>query len=104
MLLARITVEKVLDKQKLIATLALVPMQQPNPTWTCRIWVRDAIAALQGDGKVLGSSMTDWGRIEQMAKAFVSQKRQERRYDGSGNWQRGTMPTYDMLEDKETIP
>jgi hypothetical protein len=104
MLLARVMIGKVADGAQLAATLAAVPLVQDDLAWTCRIWVRDAIAALEADRKSLGTSVTDWQRIEQTSNTYVAQKRQQRRYDGSGTWKAGTMPTYDLLEEKEVIP
>jgi hypothetical protein len=104
MLLARVMIGKVVDGARLSVTLAAVLLVQDDPAWTCRIWVRDAIAALEADGKSLGTRVTDWERIEQMSTTYVAQKRKQGRYDGSGTWKAGTVPTYDLLEEKETIP
>ncbi|PGH02262.1 hypothetical protein AJ80_08887 [Polytolypa hystricis UAMH7299] len=104
MLLARVMIGKVANHAQLAKTLAAVPREQDNPAWTCRIWVRDAIAALEADGKSLGTRVTNWQKIEQTAKTYVARKREQRRYDGSGTWKAGTVPTYDLLEEKEVIP
>jgi hypothetical protein len=63
--------------------------------------IRHAIAALEADRKSLGTRITDWTTIEQTAN---KQKRQQRRYDGSGSWVPGTVPTFDLLENQETVP
>ncbi|KAF2473575.1 uncharacterized protein BDR25DRAFT_311806 [Lindgomyces ingoldianus] len=104
MLLARVRIGKAVDGAQLAETLAEVPLVQDNPAWTCRIWVRDAIAALEADRKSLGTRVTDWQRIEQTSNIYIAQKRQQRRYDGSGTWRASTVPTYDLLEEKEVIP
>lgn len=103
-LLARVTIGKVTDKSRLERVLKNVPLVQGDPAWTCRVWVRDAIAALVADGKCLGTSVTDWTTVEQACNNYVGEKRAARRYDGSGSWKAGTVPTYDLLERKETIP
>lgn len=104
MLLARVMVGKVLDGSRLASVLEKVPLVQQDPRWTCRIWVRDAIAALEADGKCLGTRMTDWQKLEDASNAYVARKRQQKRYDGSGTWQPGAVPTYDLLEEKEVVP
>jgi hypothetical protein len=55
MLLVRVTFAKVEDTAQLNRTLAAVPIVQNDLSWTCRIWVKDAIAALVADGKSLGT-------------------------------------------------
>ncbi|KAF2253519.1 hypothetical protein BU26DRAFT_224458 [Trematosphaeria pertusa] len=84
MLLARVMIGKVANGAQMAATIAAVPIVQDDPAWTCRIWVRDAIAALEADGKSLGTRVTGWQRIGQTSNTYVAQKRQQRRYDGSG--------------------
>ncbi|MCJ1485226.1 hypothetical protein MMC06_005400 [Schaereria dolodes] len=103
MLLARVIVGKVTNEVQLATTLAAVPLVQDNPAWTCRIWVRDAIAALEADGRSLGTRVTGWQKIEQAANAYIAQKRQQRRYDGTGTWKMGLVPTYNLLIEKEVI-
>ena len=104
MLLARIMIGKVVDGSRLARVLEQVPLVQKEPRWTCRIWVPDAIAALEADGKCLGTRITEWQKVEQKSNAYVARKREQRRYDGSGTWEPGTVPTYDLLEEKEVIP
>lgn len=104
MLLGRITIGKVTDKARLHSTLSAVPVLQNDPSWTCRIWVRGAIAALEADGRCLGTSVTSWEKIEKVAKEYIEKKRLQRRYDGSGSWSLETVPTFSLLEDREVIP
>ncbi|KAF2500856.1 hypothetical protein BU16DRAFT_523605 [Lophium mytilinum] len=104
MLLARVMIGKVANGAQLPTTLATVPLVQDNPAWRCRHWVRDAIAALEADRRSLGTRVTDWSKIERASTAYVERKRQQKRYDGSGTWKAGTVPTYDLLEEMEVIP
>jgi uncharacterized protein DUF6914 len=103
MLLGRIMIAKVTNSAQLHSTLAAVPIVQDDPSWTCRIWVKDAISALEADRKSLGTRITDWTTIEQTANNYIKQKRQQRRYDGSGSWVQGSVPTFDLLENQETV-
>lgn len=59
MILAQVMIGKVVDGARLSATLAAVLLLQDDPAWTCRIWVRDAIGALEADGRSLGMRVTD---------------------------------------------
>jgi hypothetical protein len=104
MLLGRILIAKVTDDAQLRSTLAAVPIVQDDPSWGCRIWVRDAIAALEADGKSLGTRITDWETVEQAAVRYIWQKRQQKRYDGLGSWEAGTIPTFDLLAHQEIVP
>lgn len=104
MLLGRIMIAKITDKAQIRSTLAAVRAIQDDPSWTCRIWVKDAITALEADGKSLGTRITKWTTIEQNANNYIRQKRQQRRYDGSGSWVSGTVPTFDLLENREIVP
>ncbi|KAI2084927.1 hypothetical protein LOZ36_004428 [Ophidiomyces ophidiicola] len=104
MLLGRIMVAKVTDGTQLHRSLAAVPIIQNNPEWTCRTWVKDAVASLEADGKSLGTRVTNWEEIEKTANEYIGTKRQQRRYDGSGPWKFRTVPTFDLIQKKETIP
>ncbi|KAL3482295.1 hypothetical protein BJX99DRAFT_252554 [Aspergillus californicus] len=104
MLLGRILIAKVTDGVQLRSTLAAVPIVQDNSAWTCRIWVRDVVTALEADGKSLGTRVTNWPTIEQTANIYIGQKRQQRRYDGTGSWKPNKVPTFDLLANKETTP
>ena len=104
MLLARVMIGKVLDGSRLRTVLERVPLVQQDPAWTCRIWVKSAVAALEADGKCLGTRVSEWQMIERTANDYVAKKRQEKRFETSGKWPPLTVPTYDLLEGKEVIP
>lgn len=72
-------VAKITDSAQVPATLAAVPIVQNDPSWTCRIWVKDAIAALEADGRNLGTRVTLWVTIEQKAKSYIGDKRRQGR-------------------------
>ncbi|KAH8698376.1 hypothetical protein BGW36DRAFT_293664 [Talaromyces proteolyticus] len=103
MLLGRILIAKVTNDTQLRTTLAAVPLVQDDPSWNCQVWVKNAIAALEADRKSLGTRVTDWTAIEQIANGYINRKREQRRYDGSGGWASGTVPTFDLLENRESV-
>ena len=43
-LLARVLISKVVDPTRVTAVLEAVPLIQDDEAWTCRVWVRDALA------------------------------------------------------------
>ena len=59
-LLVRIAIAKVTDQAQLERTLENMTLVQNDPNWNCRIWVGDALAALEGDGRSLGTKRMDW--------------------------------------------
>ncbi|KAH0542454.1 hypothetical protein FGG08_003125 [Glutinoglossum americanum] len=103
-LLVRITVAKVADQEKLEQTLENVPLIQNEPNWNCRVWIRDALAALEADERSLGTKKTDWQIVEHIANWYVQHKKDQHRFDGQVQWDMAKAPTYNLLEDRETIP
>jgi hypothetical protein len=104
MLLVRVTFAKVEDTAQLNRTLAAVPIVQNDPSWTCRIWVKNAIAALEADGKSLGTKVTDWETLENSAQDYVRTKIDAGRFSGPGDWDPQFAPTYDLMNGMEIIP
>lgn len=100
-LLARILIAKVEDHDRLTAILERVPLVQDDPNWRCRSWIASALEAIKEDGKAVGTSDLDWTKIEQLGRRYVAEKTAAGRYK-----QRdlsGPRPTWDMLENKETV-
>lgn len=46
MILVHVMVAKVIKWERMLQILRAVPTVQNDPNWTCRIWVRDALANL----------------------------------------------------------
>lgn len=105
MLLARIVVGKVTDKERLIYILRSVPVIQGYHAWTCVSWVKHALEALRGDGRALGTSTLDWDTVGDTATGYVQQKKDQGRYDGScpGTFDMSKAATFDLLLGRETI-
>jgi hypothetical protein len=79
-----------------------VPVIQADPRWTCRIWVRNALAQLVEDD-VLGTEVAmDWNEIEQACVSYVSLKKQQNRFTQTPLLP--GVPTKDLIEDRETTP
>ncbi|KAI1120106.1 hypothetical protein F5Y10DRAFT_273405 [Nemania abortiva] len=101
-LLARILIAKIEDEQRLIALLRQLPVIQGDPNWRCRTWIASALAAMAEDGKCVGTAKLDWQKIEALARQYVKGKVEAGRYQ-SGEDVLGPRPTWDMLENKETV-
>ncbi|KAG6356255.1 hypothetical protein INS49_015642 [Diaporthe citri] len=113
-LLARVTIAKVVDEERLISILESVPVDPPDwdgrasgrePKWTCRVWVIAALKAVRADGGAVGTNVLDDiegpnGIIEK-TKAFVARQVQRNRY-GEGTDAMAPKPLLDLLTGKES--
>jgi len=102
-LLARVVVAKVEDEARLIEILRSTPVVQNDPNWRCRSWVADVLHRLAADGKAVGTAQLDWSKIEALARDYIAQKTAAGRYSRANDMLL-PKPTWDMLEDKETVP
>jgi hypothetical protein len=101
-LLARILIAKVENEDRLIEILRSTPIVQNDPNWRCRAWVAHALKAIAKDGKAVGTSQLDWGKIEATARDYVGRKTTSGRYQKVEDLM-GPKPTYDMLEGREIV-
>jgi len=104
MLLVRIMIGKVEKMDRLVKTLRSVPIRQGQLGWNCVSWVKEALEALNTDGKILGTKVTEWQTVRDGAMWYIQQKKAEHRFDGKGNFNMKYAATYDLLDGKETIP
>ena len=104
MLLVRIMIGKVKKMDRLESALRKVPIRQGQMGWNCVGWVKEALEALNADGKALGTSVTEWQAVRDGAMQYVQRKKAEHRFDGRGNFNMRYAATYDMLDGKETVP
>ena len=104
MILVRVLVAKIVDWNKMELILRGVPLIQNDASWTCRIWVKDALGYLVGDGHALGTSVSDWSTVENAATRYVQVKKDQHRFDGQVQWDMEKVPTWDLIENREAIP
>ncbi|CAO2657606.1 Nn.00g037320.m01.CDS01 [Neocucurbitaria sp. VM-36] len=102
-LLARILIAKIEDEQRLIALLRQLPVVQGDPNWRCRTWVASALAEIAKDGKCVGTAELNWQKIEAFARQYVADKTASGRYRSAADMLE-PKPTWDMLENKESVP
>ena len=105
MILIRIMVAEISDAGRTGAVLEAVPVVQDDPRWTCRIWVKDALEALERDRGCLGARRLEWGDVEARAREYVEWKRETGRFrvPAPGEELRIVVPTYDLIEETETV-
>ncbi|KAI0401939.1 hypothetical protein F4802DRAFT_600623 [Xylaria palmicola] len=101
-LLARISIAKIEDEKRLISILRQVPLDQGDPNWRCLTWVADALDAIAKDGRCVGTAELDWSKIEAFGRRYVRAKTEAGRFSHNADMLE-PKPTWDMLEDKETV-
>lgn len=104
MLLVRVMIGKVEKKERLLDVLRKTPIRQGQPHWNCVEWVREVLEGLRADGKALGSCVIEWDKVRDAAMGYCERKKEQHRFDGQGNFNTGKVPTYDLVEQTETIP
>lgn len=104
MLLVRVMIAKVEDKDRLISILRNTPIRQGVTGWNCVGWVQEALQSLASDKKALGTGVTEWAKVRDAAMEYCQRKKDAHRFDGKGNYDMTKAATYDLLERKETIP
>ena len=102
-LLIRVLVGKVIDRDRLLTILRSVPVVQDDPSWNCVIWVKDALLAVQKDGRSMGTSELSWQRVRDAAMSYCQKKKDGHRFDGKVSFDMSKPATYDILEQKEII-
>lgn len=103
MLLVRILVAKVVDNSQLTSILRSTPVRQGEQGWNCVWWIKEALEKLERDGKTLGTSVTEWGKVRDGVMTYCQRKKDQHRFDGKGNFDMSKVPTYDLIEQKETV-
>lgn len=103
MLLARIVVAKVLNRDHVVSVLRSTPIRMGVEGWNCVAWVKEALTLLMQDGRALGTSQTEWSAVRNAAMEFIGRKKSEHRFDGQGDFDGSKVPTWDLIEGRELI-
>src|SRR5579862_5092857 len=94
--LVRIHISKIDPRnvERMEEALADVELIQDDPSWTCRSWVRDAVAELGRQGLI---RRWDWSTLESKALWYVQKKIDEGRFavSGDGNEEEVGIATFD---------
>lgn len=104
-LLARLIVAKIENVELLEQTLESVPVVQGDPAWTCRVWVREAVAALVQAG-ALGTrvDLEDWESVERECREYMAGKIQQGRWQVKQEGNFAGLPTVDLITGEEIVP
>lgn len=103
MVLVRIMLAKVESTNKLAQLLRQVPIgQREQGGWNCVAWVREALLRVERSEGVVGTSVLGWEAVREAALSYCRLKRDQHRFDGSGEYDATQVPTFDMIQMKET--
>ncbi|KAF1835331.1 hypothetical protein BDW02DRAFT_496044, partial [Decorospora gaudefroyi] len=100
----RVMTAKIEKKDRLGAILCSTLIRQGVQGWNCVSWVQEALQSLEADRKSSGTGVTEWKKVRDAAMEYCQRKKDEHRFDGQGNYDRGKAPTFDLLAGQETIP
>lgn len=75
MLLARVVVANVVDRNGLLTILRSTPVRQGLEGWNCVAWVREALELLREDGRVLGTARVEWTVVRNAVMEYIGRKR-----------------------------
>jgi hypothetical protein len=103
MILVRIVLAKVLNTDKLAQLLRQIPIRQGEEGWNCVSWVEEALLHVENSKGIVGTSVVDWKIVRDTAMSYCQRKRDEHRFDGSVEFRRDRVPTFDLTQKKETI-
>ncbi|RMZ67682.1 hypothetical protein GMOD_00001642 [Pyrenophora seminiperda CCB06] len=103
MLLVRVMIAKVENKNRLIQIIRNTPIRPDVPGWNCVGWVQEALQRLEADDKALGTSVLEWTKVRDAAMEYCQKKVDEHRFDGKVTYDMEKVPTFDLLEGKETV-
>ncbi|KAG9235211.1 hypothetical protein BJ875DRAFT_529655 [Amylocarpus encephaloides] len=104
MLLVRMEIVKFEHSELLASVLRRLPVNHGVPGWNCIGGVKDVLEALREDGTALGTCVTEWYRIRDVAIWYVQWKKDEHRFDGKGDFDMRVPATFDLLNGKEVTP
>ncbi|OJJ77707.1 hypothetical protein ASPBRDRAFT_36953 [Aspergillus brasiliensis CBS 101740] len=107
MVLVRILIGKVVDRERLLGILRGVSVPGEEEGWNCVSWVREALEAIKmADKGVLGSGcVLEWERVRDKAMGFCQEKKDQHWFDGKGGVEvdnmGGRVATFDLMVGRE---
>lgn len=105
-LLVRILIGKVINMDRLVAAFERTPVRGDEPGyehWNCVEWIKEALAVIEKDGNILGTSAINWNSVRNAAMWYIEKKKGEHRFDGQGESEELRVPTWSLLEKRELI-
>ncbi|KAG9559513.1 hypothetical protein KCU79_g8223, partial [Aureobasidium melanogenum] len=103
MVLVRILIAKIEDIDKLAQLLRQIPIRQEQQGWNCVLWIKEALSELQTSTNIVGTNVLEWEAVRNAAMSYCQQKKDEHRFDGTVKVDDSRVPTFDLIQGKETI-
>ena len=103
MILVRVLIAKIENTDKLAQLLRQVPVKQGQQDWNCVSWVKEALSQLEVSTDILGTSVVQWEAVRNTAMSYCQKKRDQRRFDSAAKYDNTRVPTFDLIQGKETI-
>lgn len=103
MILVRLVLAKIENADRLRQLLRQIPIRQGEEGWNCVLWVKEALFELERSKGVVGTCVLDWEAVRGAALSYCQQKKDQHRFDGRGNFDTSQVPTFDLIQRKETI-
>lgn len=104
MILVRIVVGKVKNRDRLRAALRRTPVRSEVPGWNCVEWVKEAFLEASNDAEAMGKTVGGWDLLRDAAMWYVEKKKAEHRFDGIGQFDQTKVSTWDMFSSREIVP
>lgn len=103
MVLVRILIAKIENTDKLAQLLRQIPIRQEQQGWNCVLWIKEALSQLEISKNIMGTSVIRWEAVRNAALSYCQQKKDEHRFDGTVKVGESRVPTFDLIQGKETI-
>ena len=100
-LLVRILIAEVGNKARLENVLRNTPPKPEEHDYNCVLWVKEALVRLEADGEALRVGTVEWETVRDSALGYCWRKRDQNRFDGTGDFDATKVPTYDLIQRKE---
>ncbi|KAJ6445290.1 hypothetical protein O9K51_00049 [Purpureocillium lavendulum] len=104
MLLVRVIVGKVRDRERLCAAFRRNPLQPDVPGWNCVEWAKEAFQEAVLDRRALDKAAPSWELLRDTAMWYVEKKKLEHRFDGQRQYDQALAATWDMFDGREINP
>ncbi|CAD0101385.1 unnamed protein product, partial [Aureobasidium mustum] len=82
---------------------AKMPGKEDTYGWNCVLWIKEALSELQTSTNIIGTNVLEWEAVRNAAMSCCQQKKDEHRFDGTVHVDTLRVPTYDLIQGKETI-
>jgi len=103
MLLVRIVIGKVRNKNRLWPIFRRTPLRPHEEGWNSVAWAKEAFEDAVADTMAIGTCVENWEAVRDKAMWYVEKKKAAHRFDGQAQYDLTKVPTWDMLRNKELV-